>query len=62
MKVAIVGSGIAGMSAAYHLDKSGHACTLYEKANYFGGHTDTHRLDINGEKINIDSGFIVFAK
>jgi len=62
MKVAIVGSGIAGVSAAYHLDKAGHACTIFEKSNYFGGHTDTHTLDIQGEAVNIDSGFIVFAK
>ena len=62
MKTAIIGSGIAGVSAAYHLDKAGHETTIFEKANYFGGHTDTHTFDINGESINVDSGFIVFAK
>jgi len=62
MKVAIIGSGIAGLSSAFHLDKAGHQCTIFEKANYFGGHTDTNQLDIDGKKINIDSGFIVFAR
>ena len=62
MKIAIVGSGISGVSAAYHLDKRGHETTIFEKANYFGGHTDTHSFNINGELVNIDSGFIVFAK
>ncbi len=62
MKIAIIGSGISGVSAAYHLDKQGHQTTIFEKANYFGGHTDTHRLNINNEQVNIDSGFIVFAK
>ena len=62
MNIAIVGSGIAGVSAAFHLNKAGHQTTLFEKANYFGGHTDTHQFDIDGETINIDSGFIVFAR
>ena len=62
MKIAIVGSGIAGVSAAFHLDKAGHQTTIFEKANYFGGHTDTHQFKIDRESINIDSGFIVFAR
>ena len=62
MKVAIVGSGIAGVSTAFNLDKAGHQTTIFEKANYFGGHTDTHQFDLNGEMVNIDSGFIVFAR
>jgi len=62
MKVAIVGSGIAGVSTAFNLDKAGHQTTIFEKANYFGGHTDTHQFNIDGEMINIDSGFIVFAR
>ena len=62
MKVAIVGSGIAGVSAAFHLNKAGHQTSIFEKANYFGGHTDTHQFEIDGKNINIDSGFIVFAR
>jgi predicted NAD/FAD-binding protein len=62
MKVAIIGSGIAGLSCAYHLDKSGHETTIFEKNNYFGGHTDTHSLEIGDQTVAIDSGFIVFAR
>jgi len=40
MKIAIVGSGIAGMTAAYHLCRS-HDITVLEAADYIGGHTNT---------------------
>ncbi|EPF6070243.1 flavin containing amine oxidoreductase family protein [Acinetobacter sp. 1130196] len=59
MKIAIIGSGISGLYAAWKLSKQ-HQVTIYEKNNYFGGHTDTHELDIDGTKIAVDSGFIVF--
>ncbi|AQZ82386.1 dehydrogenase [Acinetobacter calcoaceticus] len=59
MKIAIVGSGISGLYAAWKLAKQ-HQVTVYEKNNYLGGHTDTHELDIEGAKVSVDSGFIVF--
>lgn len=62
MKIAIIGSGIAGLSCAYHLDSKHHQTTIFEKSNYFGGHTDTHTFNIDDKKTNIDSGFIVFAR
>jgi len=62
MKVAIIGSGIAGLSSAYHLDQAGHETVVFEKNNYFGGHTDTHKFELDKNKVNVDSGFIVFAK
>ena len=62
MNIAIIGSGIAGLSSAYHLDKLGHQSTIFEKNNYFGGHTDTHSFTIKQQQVNIDSGFIVFAR
>ena len=37
MKIAIIGAGYAGMSAAYDLRKAGHNVTIYESANYVGG-------------------------
>jgi protoporphyrinogen oxidase len=37
MKIAIIGAGYAGMSAAYDLKKAGHEVTIYESANYVGG-------------------------
>lgn len=60
-RIAIVGGGISGLSSAYHLDND-FDVTIFEQENYFGGHTDTHELHINGETANIDSGFIVFCK
>ena len=61
-RVAIVGSGIAGLSAAYHLADSA-ALTVFEANDYFGGHT--HTVDVtldtaNGPKTwGIDTGFLV---
>jgi protoporphyrinogen oxidase len=37
MKIAIVGAGIAGMSAAHDLSKKGHEITIFEAADYVGG-------------------------
>lgn len=59
-KIAIIGSGIAGLSCAYHLHKD-YQVTVFEKNNYLGGHTDTHTFEVDGEPTNIDSGFIIFS-
>ena len=53
-KIAIVGSGVSGLTAAYLL-KDIHKVTLYEADNRYGGHAHTHAVDGMG----IDSGFIV---
>ena len=61
-RIAIIGSGISGLYAAYLLHKD-YEITIYEKENYLGGHTRT--LTITYEKnveINVDTGFIVFNK
>ena len=36
-KVAIIGSGVAGLACAYHLRRMGHACTVFEKQEKLGG-------------------------
>lgn len=59
MKIAIIGSGIAGNVAAYRLHRD-HAVTVYEAAGHVGGHTHTHAIEIEGEQQEIDTGFIVF--
>ena len=59
MKIAIVGSGISGIYAAWKLSKQ-HEVTIFEKEQYFGGHTDTHDLWIERKNVAVDSGFIVF--
>ena len=59
MKIAVVGSGISGLSAAYYLSKK-HKVDLFEKDNHFGGHSYTLDLNVNNKKISADIGFIVF--
>ncbi|HWU83308.1 MAG TPA: FAD-dependent oxidoreductase, partial [Methylophilaceae bacterium] len=59
MKIAIIGSGIAGNTAAYHLHQS-HDVTVFESGNYVGGHTHTHHIGLLGEDHAVDTGFIVF--
>ena len=60
MKIAVVGSGISGLSAAYYLSKK-HKVDLFEKENQFGGHANTLKVkyDINKE-VDVDIGFMVF--
>jgi predicted NAD/FAD-binding protein len=59
MKVAIVGTGIAGNVAAYRLRRD-HDITVYEAASYIGGHTNTIDVDDEGRMVPVDTGFIVF--
>ena len=61
MKIAIIGTGIAGNFAAYHLNKK-HEIKVFEANDYVGGHTHTHEIEHEGEVHNIDTGFIVFNK
>ena len=59
MKIAVVGSGISGLSAAYYLSKN-HQVDLFEKEDHFGGHSHTIDLNLGLNKISVDIGFIVF--
>ena len=59
MKIAIIGAGISGLTAAYRLSLS-HDITLFEANDYLGGHTNTVEVDLDGERQVIDTGFIVF--
>ena len=59
MKVAVVGSGISGLSAAYYLSKNHHV-DLFEKEDHFGGHSHTVDLIFGTKKVSVDIGFIVF--
>jgi len=59
MKVAIVGTGIAGNVVAYKLRE--HCdISVFEANNYVGGHTHTHEIEIEGSRYKVDTGFIVF--
>jgi uncharacterized protein len=59
VKVAVIGSGIAGNTLAWRLDRH-HKVTVFEAGDYLGGHTHTHEVGIEGQQIKVDSGFIVF--
>ena len=59
MKIAVVGSGISGLSAACYLSKKHHV-DLFEKEDRFGGHSHTIDLTLREKKISVDIGFIVF--
>ena len=60
MKIAVVGSGISGLACAYQLAQSGHGVTLYEANDYFGGHTHTVDVTLDGITHGVDTGFLVF--
>ena len=53
MKIAVVGTGIAGNVAAYKLSQE-HQVTVYEASNYIGGHTNTHDVVVDGIHHAID--------
>jgi predicted NAD/FAD-binding protein len=59
MRIAIIGSGIAGLGSAWLLSRQ-HEVTLFEANDYLGGHTHTHWLEVAGQQLAVDSGFIVF--
>nr|WP_199047428.1 FAD-dependent oxidoreductase [Dyella sp. ASV24] len=58
LRIAVVGSGIAGLASAWLLSND-HSVTLYEANDYFGGHTHTHQILLDGRKYVVDTGFIV---
>ena len=62
MKIAVIGSGISGLSSAYYLSKK-HKVDLFEKQDRFGGHSYTLDVKFNdNEKVAVDIGFMVFKK
>jgi len=58
VKIAIIGSGIAGNVAAYHLHRD-HDITVFEAGEHVGGHTHTHDIEHEGQRLAVDTGFIV---
>ena len=59
MKIAVIGSGISGLSAAFYLSKK-YKVDLFEQDGHFGGHSYTYDIKKNGKTIPVDLGFIVF--
>lgn len=60
--VAIIGAGIAGLSAAANLSERGFAVTLYEKNNYLGGKLGSWSFESNGETLQTEHGFHAFFR
>ena len=61
LKIAIVGTGISGLSAAWLLSHR-HDVTVYERADRIGGHSNTIIASVDGRSIPVDTGFIVFNR
>lgn len=59
MKIAIIGSGISGLTSAHLLNRS-HEITLFEASDWIGGHTHTVDVTVDGRNYAVDTGFIVF--
>ena len=59
MKIAIIGSGIAGLTSAYLLQRE-HDITVFEAQDWIGGHTHTVPVRLEGREYAVDTGFIVF--
>lgn len=57
-RIAVVGSGVAGLTAAWIASRTAHV-TLYEADDRLGGHADTHRVATSEGELAIDTGFIV---
>ena len=57
-RIAVVGSGVAGLTAAYVASRTAHV-TLFEADDRLGGHADTHVVREGGDELAIDTGFIV---
>ena len=61
MKIAVIGSGISGLSSAFFLSKK-FKVDLFEKDDHFGGHSYTYEIKEDNKVVPVDLGFIVFNK
>jgi uncharacterized protein len=61
MRIAVIGSGIAGLASAWLLSRAreDHDVVLFEANDYLGGHTHTHDIELEGRRYAVDTGFIV---
>lgn len=61
LKIAVVGTGISGLAAAWLLSRR-HEVTVYERSDRIGGHSNTVMAAVGGAEIPVDTGFIVFNR
>lgn len=60
MRIAVAGAGIAGLACAYRLAQAGLDVTLFEGGDWFGGHSNTVDVTLEGKTHGVDTGFLVF--
>lgn len=58
-RIAVIGSGIAGLTSAYLLSRE-HEVSVFEANDYLGGHTHTRKVELGGKVYPVNTGFIVF--
>lgn len=58
-RIAVIGSGISGLASAYFLQRK-HEVVLFEAGTYLGGHSNTVDIVVEGQKLAVDTGFLVF--
>jgi len=61
MNIAIVGAGIAGLSAAEALASNGRCVRLFDKGRGAGGRMATRRASVNGTDVTFDHGAQYFT-
>lgn len=61
-KIAVIGSGISGLAISYLLKANGFRVKLFEKNDYFGGHSNTVEISCEGVTFPVDTGFLVHNK
>jgi predicted NAD/FAD-binding protein len=59
MRIAVIGSGIAGLGCAHALRNDAHM-TLYEAEPRLGGHANTVDVTLDGMTYPVDTGFLVY--
>ena len=59
MRIAVIGTGIAGNAAAWALSQR-YPVTVYDRELRPGGHSHTVTIDYDGTRMAVDIGFIVY--
>ncbi|MEM7249454.1 MAG: FAD-dependent oxidoreductase [Acidobacteriota bacterium] len=60
-RVAVIGSGLAGLTCAHELQEAGLAVTVLDKGRGAGGRASTRRAEIDGQRASFDHGAQYFT-
>ncbi len=61
LKIAVVGSGVSGLSCAWALSQR-HDVSLIDGDSRIGGHAHTVTVSTSAGPVAVDTGFIVFQR